>query len=227
MKTLVSVAIGEKYQAIASWTFPIMDAYAKKIGADFRIITEVRHHGTFPMWEKLQVGRLLDSYDRVAFVDADIVIRPWADDLFKVVPSESFGIHNEAIGKQAVERLTWLRAAMKRFRVQGASNAYYNTGVMVFSKRHKITFGNPPAYHDGPLEEQNWINVNLCRWNIGIFNLPSTMNFVRPLYPDENLRRDAQFMHYATYPTKELDELHRDVLFHYPGIKQRLVGEVI
>ena len=77
-KTLYTLNIGAFEPAITALTFPLLRNYARKIGAEFVVITERR----FPGWpipvEKLQIHRLADercdqwSY----FFDADALIHP-------------------------------------------------------------------------------------------------------------------------------------------------------
>ena len=57
-KTIYTVNIGDYAPEICALTYPLMQAYARKIGADFHVIRERK----FPAWpvvyEKLQVHEL-------------------------------------------------------------------------------------------------------------------------------------------------------------------------
>ncbi|WP_283241111.1 glycosyltransferase, partial [Pseudoalteromonas ruthenica] len=66
--------------------------YADKVGADLIVSDELHypinihdpHYGANPAWaEKLRIGELLKEYDRVLYLDADILISPSAQDIFK------------------------------------------------------------------------------------------------------------------------------------------------
>jgi hypothetical protein len=61
---------------ITALTFPFMERYAKKIGAEFKIISERK----FPDWpvvyEKLQIHELGRDYDWNLYIDADALVGP-------------------------------------------------------------------------------------------------------------------------------------------------------
>jgi hypothetical protein len=57
-------------------TFPLLRAYASKIGAEFREITERRWPDLPPVYEKLQLHELGREYDWNVYVDADCLVHP-------------------------------------------------------------------------------------------------------------------------------------------------------
>jgi len=77
-KVLITLDINDYQPAIKALTFPLMAAYAEKIGAEFLQITERK----FPEWpivmEKFQCARLAKEYDAEwsIFFDADALINP-------------------------------------------------------------------------------------------------------------------------------------------------------
>jgi hypothetical protein len=77
-KTLYTLNIGDYAPEICALTYPLMQAYARKIGADFFVI----HERKFPEWpvvyEKLQIFELgrLHGNDWNIFADADALISP-------------------------------------------------------------------------------------------------------------------------------------------------------
>ncbi|WP_395670347.1 hypothetical protein [Phenylobacterium sp.] len=93
-RAIVSVVIGEEYKAIwstmsqASW-----QAYCARHGYDLIIVTEPldtsgRAAGRSPAWQKLLVLNEPWSalYDRIVWIDADIVISPTAPDIVAASP---------------------------------------------------------------------------------------------------------------------------------------------
>lgn len=70
-------------------TFPWIEFYAKKIGADFQII----HERKFPDWpptaEKLQIYEIGKENDWSVFIDADALINPELFDVTSVVPKDT------------------------------------------------------------------------------------------------------------------------------------------
>jgi hypothetical protein len=84
-RTIYTLAVDGFPTAITDLTFPAMRTWAKKLGADFHVITERR----FPDWpvvcEKFQVGRLAkERKDEWAiFLDADALVHPDTPDLLE------------------------------------------------------------------------------------------------------------------------------------------------
>jgi len=59
-----------------------MRAYAKNTDADFFVIDEQRLNVSPIHYEKYQLANFLDGYERVLFVDTDVVVHPNSPDLF-------------------------------------------------------------------------------------------------------------------------------------------------
>jgi len=80
-KTLWTLNIGNYAPELCELTYPLLLAYAQKIGADFQIINE-RHFPEMPVtYEKLQIFYLGRDNDWNIYVDSDAVIFP---DMFDV-----------------------------------------------------------------------------------------------------------------------------------------------
>ena len=82
-KTLFTLAVDDYAPEICALTFPLMERYAEKIGADFHVITERKYPHYPPVFEKLQIhelGRDMGN-DWNLYVDADALIHP---DLFDI-----------------------------------------------------------------------------------------------------------------------------------------------
>jgi hypothetical protein len=80
---------------ITEITFPLMRFHARKIGADFRIITNRK----WPDWpvvcEKFQCAELAGDADWIIFLDADTFVHPDCIDWTAVIPSDTV-VHNGA-----------------------------------------------------------------------------------------------------------------------------------
>ena len=97
MKTLVlTIAIGQEYKELACLTHPSLRAYASRIGADFFCIDFQEISKTTPHWEKFQIATLLETYDRILYLDTDIIVRNDCQSLFDIVPEDQLGMFNEA-----------------------------------------------------------------------------------------------------------------------------------
>ena len=78
--------------------------------ADFVLLNKrVYSH---PHYDKWQIYDLIADYDRVLFLDADVIIRPDCPDLFAMVPTECFAGENElqSFPDQAKHRTAFLGA---------------------------------------------------------------------------------------------------------------------
>ena len=131
---IVTVVAGEKYERLWAKTRPSFEAYAQRIGAELLVI------GPQPdipsqHWAKLSIYELLKKrFNRVAYIDADALIRDDCPSLFDVVPEDSLGIFNE--GKYT-PRAMCIYEIMQAYKIQLPDwnrIDYFNTGVMVVSR---------------------------------------------------------------------------------------------
>lgn len=181
MKTAIcTITVGDFYQRLARDSHPMMYDYAEKIGADFYakdVVTE-----SVVGYAKLKLVRdLLAEYDRVAFVDTDILIRHDAPSLFDLVPDDAVGAFDEGFiypdrretkllycqqisATQTPELVEWTR-----------DGRYYNTGVMVVSKRHARLFAEAADQIDN-FGEQTLLNYRFRRAGVEMFHLPHRFN---------------------------------------------------
>ena len=144
MKTAVvtlSISSPQNDEWIAAG-LPSKREYARRIGADFVNITERRLGGSVAS-EKYQIGGMLGEYDRVAYLDADLVIDPSAPNIFDLVPPDHFGIFDESTylaadgtRQERTALMSWLRDGWP-----GCLCPFYsNNGVFVCSREHQRLF---------------------------------------------------------------------------------------
>jgi len=99
-KLIYQVAVG-KPSKLYKHCINSVEAYAKKIGAEHQVLTQAKLRvkpnvfrtnrsdeswgrlGYLPIYEKENAFDLVDQYDQIAIVDADIYIRPDASDIFQ------------------------------------------------------------------------------------------------------------------------------------------------
>jgi lipopolysaccharide biosynthesis glycosyltransferase len=94
-RAVVTITVGEKFKNIAELTHPTIKNYAEKIGADFICLDEDRKFSAH--WKKFELYYLLKDYDRIIYVDTDLIIRDDCPDLFEIVPEKKIGMFNEGI----------------------------------------------------------------------------------------------------------------------------------
>ena len=91
-RCIVSVATGYEMIAIAKMTWPTMQAYADRVGADFIGLD----NQTEDWWglEKFRTGQFASQYDETLFLDADCVVRGETPNIFDE-HQESICIHDD------------------------------------------------------------------------------------------------------------------------------------
>jgi hypothetical protein len=159
---------------------PRMEAYARRCGADFVVLTE-NPYPNHPVTAKWGVGRALDHYERVAFLDADTLVSAEAPNLFDLVPCGCFAVFNElpqllSRWIQAIENYQAHRQTQKRPRVP--INEFYNSGVYVCDRGHAKCLAAPehPCLPDHCFEQDN-LNMLLADYGVPVFDLPETTNY--------------------------------------------------
>lgn len=194
-KAVVTLAIGDFYQKMSEITHPTIKKYAEKVGADFIVWKDQGEH-TLPHYKKLDLYKLLDEYDRIIYVDTDILVREDAPDLFLEVPEDKFGIFDEGrFADRAANMAQYL--ASHGVNPKFWDGKYYNTGVMVMSKKHKPIFF-APTIEDCNFFEQTWLNFMIHITATEVHGLNYKMNRLSVLdsYTGEP-RHDSWFLHYA------------------------------
>jgi lipopolysaccharide biosynthesis glycosyltransferase len=198
MQALVTVAIGNAYAEMAKITHPLMEKYANKVGCEFVVIN--RHEGN-PYLAKFRVARLLDEFERVLFMDTDMLVRHDCPNLFEMVPPDAFGAFDEHLLANADEKAThisYMEQASKFYGIPMGRFCFFNTGVMVVSKQHAGIFEPPRSFLEISYYDQLLINLRLgnapCPTK-DIGHRFNRMQYVEGRVPGTRL--DSYIIHYA------------------------------
>jgi len=197
---LLTLATGKKHKAILAETIGQMRRYADRHGLDFLACNEedVSEY-KIPAYAKLEViGKALNIYKRVCFIDADVLISDKAPNIFDVVPAGKVGMFNEApwvLERHLNDLKSWKELSGQDLK-QGQ---YYNTGVMVFD--NNLDFG-PPDFLVNHYGEQSFINQHIVDHNVDVFELNYKWNRMSCTWIKGIDPRDAHFIHFAgqNYP---------------------------
>lgn len=201
-KLIVTIAIGDFHKKLGRLTHPFMKKYAEKIGADFEVIEDQGEH-TLPHYRKLDLGDYLNKYDRVCYIDTDIIVRPDSPDIFEIVPYNKFGAFEEG---SFADRAPALHTVFEAYAFECPTDIqadYWNTGVMVFSKPHQPIFCSPkievPSFY-----EQSYLNLMFHALQVQMANLSYRFNSMKLVEPHSGEDRlSSFFIHYAGY--KDID----------------------
>lgn len=98
-KCVWTLNIGNYAPEITATTYPHIKAWAEKIDADFRLITERRYPDAPITYEKLQLHELGEEYDWNIYIDSDALIHPDMFDLTSYVhPDTVLQYGNDLVG---------------------------------------------------------------------------------------------------------------------------------
>ena len=193
---LVTITTGHLYNEMAELTHPTLKAYADKIGADFIVWTDTSKHA-HPGYQKLELRELLkEKYERVIFMDTDIIVRPDTPNLFEVVPEDQIGLFEEG---KFVDRATGFYDFCRQvnYNPKTWDKCYYNTGVMVVSRQHVKFFDQPPE-EINHFYEQTYLNVLINYHGFKVKDIGYKFNRIMIMDPFTGEERHDSFcIHYA------------------------------
>lgn len=194
-KAIVTITIGDFYSRLAKLTHPLIEQYAKKVGADFVVLRESKHK--YPHYAKCDLMDMFDQYDRILYIDTDIIVRPDSPDLFKEVHPEKFGIFEEGRFTPRTQGFLEYIGYYGIKPPKSYGGAYYNTGVFLASKKHRKVFRKPAGY-DNHFYEQSYLNMNLLIDDVEVQGLSYRFNRMCALdVPTGEHRLASYFVHYA------------------------------
>jgi hypothetical protein len=94
-KCLYTVCVDNYLPELMRYTLPNLEGFAKKIGADFKII-DSRKYPEFPAtYEKMQIHELGAGYQWNILVDADCMFFPGMFDPTRVIPFDHVGFQEQ------------------------------------------------------------------------------------------------------------------------------------
>lgn len=203
-KAVVTVCIGEEFLEVSKYTHPTIRNYADRVGADFIVLDTCK---TTPHWEKFRINDLLNKYDRIIYLDTDLIVRDDCPDLFDIVPYNQIGAFNEA---KFVQREYSLIETARAYDIDPSminwNGKYYNTGVMVLSKCHKNILKKPDLEYSN-FYEQGYLNLRIALEESHrgkedtslMYDLSYRYNRMTCLDFSGEVRHASHIVHYAGY----------------------------
>lgn len=209
MNAIVTLCVGDVMEPIAKLSHPTIKAYADKIGADFIVLDEKKISESVIQYEKFQIFKLLTQYDRIIYLDTDMIIRPDCPDLFEEVPEDQIGVFNEG---RFTDTMELIRDTCIKYQISIPKwdRQYYNTGTMVVSRLHRHLFKKPDKefelYNCGDNRavahyEQPYLNVKIITEGYKVHELNHKFNrlSIMDSITGEN-RLSSYIIHYAGAP---------------------------
>jgi len=203
---VLTVAIGQ--HSSLNGNFEAMKKYSDKCGADFIKITHpiINFHSIY--FEKFFFIDLLERYDRVLYLDADVLVTPNAKNIFDEYPDEEFFVaYNETDYNENMDRDFCVNPLLPYYPNWPIDNKgklrYFNSGVMLLSKGHLKylkDFRNVPNIPGviNIFPDQTYLNYIISSNNVPFIDLDYLFNRMHLGKKDESGERfNSNFIHYA------------------------------
>ncbi len=193
-RAIVTIAIGKSYTKLGNLTHPLMRSYAAKVNAEFIVVTEHDSSLLSPHFAKYCLFDWLGVYERILYVDTDVLIVDHCPDLFDIVPSGQLGVFLEENDVCPTKRATETQEICGS--VAGWSGTFFNSGVMVLSSQHRSLFDPSLGLNSiGSEFEQAQLNWNVHVLGIPIFDIGRKFNHI--VWELDSSRYDSHMIHYV------------------------------
>jgi lipopolysaccharide biosynthesis glycosyltransferase len=189
------------------FTIPIIKKYAEKCDTDFILLTHnVINYANF-YFEKFFFVDLLDRYERVLYMDADVLITPNAKNIFEEYPDvNKFYAFHENDDTKDMNRDYIINPLLEDFPDwpfgDNGKRLYFNAGIFLVSKPQQDifkSFRQIPSL-PGILEfgDQTYMNYLVHKNKVLFQSFDYSFNRMHLGNKDENHERlNANFIHYA------------------------------
>ncbi len=170
---LVTMNIGSSCDAMFETALPSFKEYAARMGADLIVIDQEKRKWGHLFYEKWQMYEALFKYDRLLYVDGDILIAPDCPDLFSFVQPGELGGFVEDDYSDRTAMIVRIQISMGHI---GWSKGYVNFGMGVYSWVHRALFKNIADPDKSGFADQNVYNHLIVSGNYPIRKLPLEFN---------------------------------------------------
>lgn len=179
-------------------TWPLIIDYAKRVNSDYILIDHPHMNLKDVGFEKYYLGEIINEYDRILYLDIDIIVKPNCPNMFEVFSEiDNFYAFIEDqyfFVNPVVDRQESIQKSQEILGNIGWNFGYFNSGVMLFGKKHANLFDIPKKYVTD-MREQTQLNYDCKRLGIWVNDIGlryNKMDFINPLD-----RFDAHMIHYA------------------------------
>lgn len=210
-RVIVTIAMGSD----PSYRYGLasMERYAARVGAQLIVIREpliavdglsdTRH---IAWLQKIYALQLVNQFESVLYVDADVLITPQAPDIFQLMNSlnAEFAMYDEGhLGRQ--HYLIRLQEVIGQKLSQNLFNSYFNAGVIYLTRKsdlvQELRSDDVRIIMQGGVScpEQTWFNYLIQVRQLKVMSLDRSYNFMEETEGDLKARLNASFIHYAGY----------------------------
>ncbi len=181
-RVIVQVAFGPKSKRELAIGGPSIEAYARRIGADYKVLDESDMAGGQPPpveFAKFQCLDLIRQYDRAMALDTDTVMREGAPDVFQIVPADHLGVVFESEHMDRKGMIEVMRESFDLSQTQDKGR-YFNSGVMVLGRSAYDLFetGLQETMFRHPNYEQTFLNARALKMGLPLYPLEKEFNYI-------------------------------------------------
>jgi lipopolysaccharide biosynthesis glycosyltransferase len=204
MKKALITRADNNIKKMTDVTFIPMKEYAKRIDADFIVLDhkpQLLTDDNKTHYRILKVREILEEYDRVLLLDADMIVNKDIPNIFDIVPEDKIGSIYEDKGSRKPDRINKIKNIQSIWGDVNWKEGYTNAGTFVMSKQHRDIFL--------PHNNQYWVgwgsadlHMSYMAHKLGfnIHELPFTWNHMTMFSESWNGNADrfnSQIIHYA------------------------------
>jgi len=151
--------------SIKSWK-----EYASKYNCEIFVLDELLYDIEYmkPNWYKMYILDILESnqieYDQVMYVDYDTIVTPNAPNIFELTDHKFTAVRNYG-------DMDWVLRSIENYSKFVFNNFtfpyynYFNSGVMIFNKKHVEFFKTIQKFYHENYEKLNWMQNTFCVGN--------------------------------------------------------------
>jgi lipopolysaccharide biosynthesis glycosyltransferase len=201
---LIVTRADDNIKEMTDITFPTIKEYAKKCGADFKVLSHTPDVNTYdnkPHYRILEVYNLFEEYDRILCLDCDMLVLKECPNIFNIVPEDMIGSIYEDKATRKVDRLGRIRHIQSIFGDIGWRENYTNAGTFILSKQHRDIFL--------PVDGKYWnqkgsvdvhLSYNIHKYDFKVYELEYKWNHMTMFSETWNNNADrfnSYIIHYA------------------------------
>jgi lipopolysaccharide biosynthesis glycosyltransferase len=210
MKKNLILTYSTNQSDLTSFTYPFLERYAEKHNLDLFIMREEcsiikskfdeRNVKWSPSYNRLFAYDLFNIYDRILWIGSDVLVNPYAPNIFEEVPENMIGGYVEHYQGTPHHAGDICMDCYNAFKV--LPDQYINIDVMLVDKSLKDIYN----YHNnnmvdsinlGKWADQDYMNYYIKKNNIPLYDLTYKWNCMvsKYFYTNRPLPSDWNFMH--------------------------------
>lgn len=202
-RAIVTMVFNPDWEAVFEYSGAAMGRYAEKYGADLLVTRKRALPDRHVHWEKLPIiSSALERYDRVLWLDVDVLVRANAPSIFDEVPAGHVAGWNEG---GWCDRHGEIELGCKFYDIKPPprnTEPYFNAGVVLYDQAAKSMVKLPERELVSNMPEQTYQNIMRALLKIPFYEIPR-FNGLHAFNMNADRRKRMHFIHYAGHPKSE------------------------